>query len=314
MDASIDDEGLLELGRWLSVRKYCFTTVTPETHTRVVARFGSEPSGSLRDIFGWNRPFEPSQLPQDLFELMLRAGACQSEPAGSWRATVRFSTLADLLFVHSAFPTSAADAVFFGPDTYRFVRAVLSRAPRSGRLIDVGCGSGAAGIVVSKWAGPGLEVVLADINELALAMARINAALNDVDVEIVRSDVLGEVGGQISAVIANPPYLSDPAGRVYRDGGGRHGSALSLRIARDALARMAADTRGGKLLLYTGAAIVAGKDSLCSELLAVVKQFAAQYEYEELDPDVFGSELEAPAYRDVERIAAVLLDVTLPQH
>ena len=32
-----------------------------------------------------------------------------------------------------------------------------------------------------------------------------------------------------------------------------------------------------------------------------------EWRYEELDPDVFGEELEVPAYRQVERIAAVLL-------
>lgn len=312
MAGSIREEALLDLGRWLLAREYRFTTVTPETHARVLERFGGEPSGSLRDVFGWNRPFVPSQLSRDLFALMHRAGACQPDGAGSWRATVRFSSLADLLFVHSAFPTSAADSVFFGPDTYRFVRAVLPHAPRSGRLVDVGCGSGAGGIVVSKWAGPGLKVVLADINEGALAMARVNANLAGVEVEVTRSDVLREVEGPISSVIANPPYLSDAQGRVYRDGGGRHGSALSLRIAREALARMAADKGSGQLLLYTGAAIVGGKDALRDMLTMVLKDFEAHEEYAELDPDVFGGELELSAYRDVERIAAVFLQATLP--
>ena len=33
-----------------------------------------------------------------------------------------------------------------------------------------------------------------------------------------------------------------------------------------------------------------------------------RFSYAELDPDIFGTELERPAYRNVERIAAVLLD------
>jgi hypothetical protein len=34
-------------------------------------------------------------------------------------------------------------------------------------------------------------------------------------------------------------------------------------------------------------------------------------EYEEIDPDVFGEELDTPAYAAVERIAAVSLNVTV---
>ena len=75
---------------------------------------------------------------------------------------------------------------------------------------------------------------------------------------------------------------------------------------------MAAGTGGGKLLLYTGAPIVAGEDQLLGELALTLREADARYEYEELDPDVFGSELESPAYRDVERIAAVFLNATLP--
>src|SRR5436305_14914792 len=41
-----------------------------------------------------------------------------------FRSNVRFSTLGDQVFVHSAFPTEQADAVFFGPDTYRFARII----------------------------------------------------------------------------------------------------------------------------------------------------------------------------------------------
>jgi hypothetical protein len=40
-------------------------------------------------------------------------------------------------------------------------------------------------------------------------------------------------------------------------------------------------------------------------------QSGARYSYEELDPDVFSSELSAPAYARADRIAAVLLHATL---
>ena len=54
-----------------------------------------------------------------------RGGACGIRD-GLMRSKVRFSSLGGSLYVHSAFPTSAAEAVFFGPDTYRFA-ALIAR-------------------------------------------------------------------------------------------------------------------------------------------------------------------------------------------
>jgi hypothetical protein len=46
----------------------------------------------------------------------------------------------------------------------------------------------------------------------------------------------------------------------------------------------------------------------CRELLEASN---CSWSYDELDPDVFGEELEMPAYATVERIAAVVLTVSM---
>ncbi|MCA8885715.1 MAG: hypothetical protein KDA35_03765, partial [Hyphomonadaceae bacterium] len=92
----------------------------------------------------------------------------------------------------------------------------------------------------------------------------------------------------------------DPAHRAYRDGGGMHGGELSLRWAREAAQRL---DRGGAFLLYTGSAIVDGEDLLKTALLKALEQFDVTYR--EIDPDVFGEELERDDYADVDRIAVV---------
>jgi hypothetical protein len=153
------------------------------------------------------------------------------------------------------------------------------------------------------------RLVLTDINPRALRLAGVNASLARARVELVETDVLQAVTGRVDAVIANPPYMRDTGGRTYRDGGGRWGEALSVRIAREALARLAP---GGRLVLYTGAPIVAGSDVLRRELEALCVQFQAAFTYEELDPDVFGEQLQEPFYEHVERIAAVGLCAVLP--
>jgi release factor glutamine methyltransferase len=292
-----NDRALVKLGRALRELGYEFVTVTPETHRRVLER-DDRRARSLRDVFGWNRPFEPGALPEQVLSLARDAGVL-AEHGSALRARVRFSTLEGHLFVHSGFPTREADAVFFGPDTVRFAAFVRRWLRRTSRLVDVGCGSGAGGIVVAASAE---RMVLADVNPAALRLARVNAALAGVTAEVVESDVLGGVDGPIDAVIANPPYLVDAEHRLYRDGGGSLGEGLSVRIARESLARLSV---GGTLLLYTGAPIVEGVDRFRRAVEPLCRAAGASFHYEELDPDVFGEELARPSYAEVDRIAAV---------
>jgi len=296
---------LLRLGRYLLETRYHFTAVTPDTHERVLAR-STESSGSARDVLGWNRPFQPAAIPQRLFELMLSAEACEQRPDGAWRATLRCSSIDELLFFHSAFPTRERDAVFFGPDSYRFVRALLHTVERAERVVDLGCGTGAGGIVLARSREIRGHLLLTDINPRALELAAVNAELNGVEAHVQHSDVLSQVEGDVDLVIANPPYLEDGEGRLYRDGGADLGCALSVRIALEVGQRLAA--HGGRLVMYSGAPVVEGEDQLLRSLMPVLRETHARFAYAELDPDIFGSELARPAYSGVERIAAVLLD------
>lgn len=217
-----------------------------------------------------------------------------------------FSSLGPHLYAHSAFPTRSTDAVFFGPDTYRFAAFVARSLRRCHCLVDVGCGSGAGGLDAAALSE---RLVLADISPHALRFAAVNAALAGIAAEVVESDVLAGVSGPIDAVIANPPYLRDAAARVYRDGGGRYGEALSLRILREALARVAP---GGRVVLYTGAAIVGGRDVFRDHAEPICSAAGAIFDYVELDPDVFGSELAEAPYSEVERLAAIGLVAITP--
>ncbi len=302
--------GLIELGRLLMQEGYSFTTVTPDTHRLVNARAGNEVSSCLRDVLGWSRPFQPDCLPGPVFELMCSAGACEQIHGSSlWRANVRFSTLDGLLFAHSPFPTSQSDAVFFGPDTYRFARAIRQHAPQARRIVDVGCGTGVGGLLLAKLGRSQAPVVLADVNASALRFARLNAQLAGVAAEVVQSDILADVAGDPDLIVSNPPYMRDGAARTYRDGGGELGEGLAVRIVVEALARLRRAPSGGVLLLYTGAPIVLGRDTFFSAVRDVLTKPDVEFWYEEVDPDVFSEELDQPDYLSVERIAAVLLRV-----
>ena len=304
MELSVDDadRALLDVGRQLRELGYTFTTVTPETHRRNNARHAE--AASVRDVFGWSRPFAATVLPPALLAAAETAGILARDGA-LYRATVRFSTLGDGLYVHSAYPTLSADAVFFGPDTYRFC-ALLSRVVgRARRCVDVGCGSGAGALSIASRLD---RVVLTDLNTQALRLARINAQLAGVSdrVELACGDLLEPVEGELDLVIANPPYLVDAKQRAYRNGGGTFGEGVALRIVEQARRRLAP---GGQLVLYTGAPIVDGRHVLREALAPRLAGTA--WTYEELDPDVFGEELDEPAYAAVERIAVAAVIATM---
>ena len=297
------DGALVELGRLLKRESYQFITVTPETHQRVNGRPGNEEARSVRDVLGWSRPFRRDVLSPGLFELLAAAGALI--PDGErLRSKVRFSSVGELLLAHSAFPTVEKDSVFLGPDTYRFVSLLRRKVRLARRAVDLGCGTGAGGLSVASRAQ---RWTLTDISANALRFSRINAQLAGVDVEVLTSDVLRQVAGPVDLVIANPPYLVDGEQRVYRDGGGELGTGLAVRIVQDALERL---EKSGTVMVYTGTPIVRGEDVFFRALRETLGQSHVAYEYEELDPDVFGEELSRAPYQDVDRIAAVSLIAT----
>jgi SAM-dependent methyltransferase len=312
---------LVALGRRLRDAGYRFGTPTPETHRRVVQRPDRARARSLRDVFGWSLPFKPEILPPEVLALCETAGILAPGPdAGDRISQVRFSSLSaatgEYLFVHSAYPTTGASAVFFGPDSYRFAAFLTRTVWKGHRLADVGCGTGVGGLVLAARVD---EVVLADINPGALELAAVNIALAERDpagVTLCASDVLAQVPGDVDVVVSNPPYLVGPSpdaggpSRLYRDGGGSLGIDLAARIAVESLQRLAS-AGGGQLVLYTGVPIIDGRNPLQDRLESQLGAAAVSWTWEELDPDVFGEELERQPYRDVERIAVVGLDATI---
>lgn len=303
MEALNREQAGLALLRTLDALDYAFVPVTPATHERVVARPGKESARDLRDAFGWSLTFDEGLLPPQLFET-LRDGGLVERSGGGWKSDVRVSTVAGRLFLHSAFPTDEEDSVFLGPDTVRFaafIEAELDGTAGAARVVDVGAGAGVGGIVAARHL-PDAEIELVDVNGKALRLARINAEHAGISISTHLSDGVEAVAPGFDLAIANPPFIIDEDGPTYRDGGGLRGAGLSLDWALGAAAKLAPD---GRMLLYTGSAIVAGRDALREALEAALPGRGCSLAYREIDPDIFGEELEKPAYRDVERIAAV---------
>ena len=293
------------VGDYLKTQGYRFTAVTPASHQRVLARDPDRSAATLRDIFGWNLPFAADALPSRVLRDLDRAGLVL-DAGGLLRSRVRFATLDGRLHVHDALAMAAPEAVVCGPDTCRFVTAVRHLLRPCQVLVEVCCGTGAGGLAAAARCE---QVVFADANPRALAMVAANSLLSQRTAAplLLRAELFTGLDLRPDAIIANPPQVADP--RHITQHGGACGSPTALRVVAESLARLAP---GGQLILHTTAPIVAGKDTFAAAALPLATIAGAAFTYSEIDPDVHGERLELPAYRDVDRIAAVVLSLTMP--
>jgi methylase of polypeptide subunit release factors len=306
-----DEASILALGRALQRDGYHFIAPTPLTYCRIHRR-ASVTASPLVQFFGWNRPVSWDELPATYRTILDHTTLIEAKTDAKVRSKVRFSSLGSLLLVHSPFPTEEEDAVFFGPDTYRFARAIRWLAqtepgfhPKT--IADIGTGTG-AGALYARTMFPSLETfIFADISHKALNFADINCRLNGLMRKVlICSNIFAKIVIEPDLVISNPPYLLDAHHRTYRHGGGEWGCKLGVDIVRQALARL---SPCGSLLLYTGAPIVDGQDMFLQAVKPHLDTAAITFSYEEIDPDVFGEELEASPYDRADRIANTVLFV-----
>lgn len=299
---------LLGLLDELERQGYDFVTTTPASHARVIARPDRKQARSVRDVFGWSLPFTADLLAPAMFDVLQAVGMLTRRDDGRFVSRVRVSRVLGTLYIHSAYPTTANDAVFLGPDSYRFADLVVAKLPTlvpAARILDYAAGAGVGGITAAL-RYPGSRLTLADINPRALFLASVNAAHAGLAVNAVLTSSPTDLDGDFDLIVTHPPFMIDPGSRVYRDGGDLHGARLSLDWVLAGAKRLAP---GGRLILHTGVASVRGEDVLRPHL---ERAFPGPGElwYHELDPDIFGDELDHPVYADIERIAAVGACVT----
>ena len=72
-----------------------------------------------------------------------------------------------------------------------------------GDILDFGCGYGPIGIYIKKNTSSNVDMV--DINERALYLAKENAKVNGVNVNIFESDIYSNINKKYDYIITNPP-------------------------------------------------------------------------------------------------------------
>lgn len=90
-------------------------------------------------------------------------------------------------------------------------------------ILDIGTGSGCIALALKKNL-PKASVAALDISEAALDIARENAALNDLEIETIRGDILdtsspvSNLNSQLSVIASNPPYIAaSEKGAMHRN-------------------------------------------------------------------------------------------------
>jgi release factor glutamine methyltransferase len=143
------------------------------------------------------------------------------------------------------------------PETEHLVEALLD-LPQGARVHDVGTGSGAIALAL-KDERPDLVVSASDVSADALAVARANAVRLRLDVAFAQVDLLQGVDGELDAIAANPPYVTEgdkrrmaPDVLAHEPHGALFAGADGLSIIRP-LVTQAAATGARVLALEVGA-------------------------------------------------------------
>jgi release factor glutamine methyltransferase len=139
------------------------------------------------------------------------------------------------------------------PDTELIVELAIERLPRSGRLLDMGTGSGAIAVAIAH-SRPDAAVTALDVSEAALAIARKNAANNQAKVRFLHSDWLKALAAdeRFELIASNPPYI--PAGDEHLSQGDlRFEPSGALTDHADGLSALRTIVDGSRRHLLPGA-------------------------------------------------------------
>ena len=77
---------------------------------------------------------------------------------------------------------------------------------KDSKVLDLGCGSGFIGLAIKK--NINCDVDMVDISNAAIKQTKKNAKLNNLEVNVFKSNWFKKINNKYDLIISNPPYLS----------------------------------------------------------------------------------------------------------
>lgn len=146
------------------------------------------------------------------------------------------------------------------PETEELVQLIIEEnTDEKLDVLDIGTGSGAIALALAK-VKKNWRLTASDISLDALELARENAEKNQVQLNLIQSDLFRNISGKFDIIVSNPPYISykdkdevdqnvfrhEPHLALFAD---EDGFAIYRQIAQSANSYL---TEGGKLYLEIG--------------------------------------------------------------
>jgi SAM-dependent methyltransferase len=176
-------------------------------------------------------------------DVLVDAGFIHRLDDGNYVSPFNLNLVSDVLVICDHLGRGA-DAVMGAGQTTTFMCDASRPARRLARALDVGCGAGTGALSLAAKVD---RVIGTDINPRAVALSRINAALNGLgNVEFREGDMFAPVAGEtFDLIISQPPFVSAPPGLATAsyESGGRRGDELPLRLLREIPACLARNGR-----------------------------------------------------------------------
>lgn len=166
------------------------------------------------------------------FEFLVRRGLVIAIESG-WLCPFQL-LLVNELYVFADRPGMEPNAIMaLGPTTEVLARASFPQTD-IGSALDLGCGCGVLALLLARVSA---RVVATDLNPRAVAMTRLNAALNGIEnISVRHGDLFAPVEGErFDLIVSQPPFLgcTDGESRVLFLHGGRRGDELTRRIVEE---------------------------------------------------------------------------------
>jgi SAM-dependent methyltransferase len=199
-------------------------------------RHRREPSAYAMRMMSFCDPVTPAEAQEVLgdelpLEALVEAGLLLVTDEGVVSVFV-LELVADL-YVLSDDLSSGGDAVMGAAPSTKTLAGIARPRGRVGSALDLGCGAGTVALVLAQRCD---RVLATDISERAVALTRVNAALNGMShIECRVGDLFEPVGGEAFDIVASqPPFLprDEETGPTTFLFGGPRGDEISMRLLR----------------------------------------------------------------------------------